>query len=66
MTDRVVEWEPEITNERPNELINWQSVPDSLMNGSDSVQFRRAPADGGTEHVSFDCRPGDAGGAILG
>ncbi len=45
---RKLSWDTEITDEKENEWITWQSVPDSPLRHSGSVQFRRAPGDRGT------------------
>ncbi len=62
-----VEWDAEIYNEKPNELIAWRSLPDSRIDHTGSVQFRKAPADRGTEvHVELNYNPpgGRLGAAI--
>ena len=43
-----IEWEAEITEERPNELISWRSLPGADADNSGTVSFRRAPGDRGT------------------
>ncbi|MDX2151124.1 MAG: SRPBCC family protein [Bryobacteraceae bacterium] len=45
---RIVEWEAEITEERPNECIAWHSLEGSDVANSGSVRFERAPMDRGT------------------
>jgi uncharacterized membrane protein len=51
-------WQAEITDERENEYIVWRSLPDSEIENLGSVQFRRGPADRGTEVVvSIEYRP---------
>jgi uncharacterized membrane protein len=40
-----VQWESEITDDRPNELISWRTRPGSQVNHRGSVRF--APASGG-------------------
>ena len=53
-----VEWDAAIYNEKPNELIAWRSLPDSQIDHTGSVQFRKAPADRGTEvHVELNYKP---------
>ena len=53
-----VEWDAEITEERPNELLAWRSLPGSQIENSGSVRFKKAPADRGTEvHVSLKYEP---------
>jgi len=44
-----VEWDAEIVEERPNELIVWRSLPDAGVPNTGSVRFRDAPGDRGTE-----------------
>jgi uncharacterized membrane protein len=44
-----VEWDAEIINERPNELIAWKSVPGSEVDNTGSVHFHPAPSGAGTE-----------------
>ncbi len=36
-----VEWEAEIINEKPNELIAWRSIDNALVNHAGSVNFER-------------------------
>jgi uncharacterized membrane protein len=43
-----VEWEAEIVEDRPNELIAWRSLEGSDVDNAGSVQFRRAPGGRGT------------------
>lgn len=43
-----ISWVAEITNERPDELIAWRSVPDSDIELQGRVEFRNAPGDRGT------------------
>jgi uncharacterized membrane protein len=62
-----VEWDAEIFNEKPNELIAWRSLPGSQVDHAGSVRFRKAPADRGTEvHVELNYEPpgGRLGAAI--
>ena len=44
-----VEWEAEIINERPNELIAWRSIEGSQVDTAGSVHFERAPGGRGTD-----------------
>ena len=44
-----VEWDAEIVDERPDELITWRALPGSDMPNEGSVRFLPAPADRGTE-----------------
>lgn len=43
------EWDAEIINEVPNELIGWRSVDDSRVDNAGSVHFTRAAGGRGTE-----------------
>jgi uncharacterized membrane protein len=43
-----VEWDAEIIEDRPNELISWRSLENSDVDNSGSVQFQRAPGGRGT------------------
>ncbi|HET7458393.1 MAG TPA: SRPBCC family protein [Gemmatimonadaceae bacterium] len=44
-----VEWDAEIHNEVPNELIAWRSVDEATVPNAGSVHFREAPGGRGTE-----------------
>jgi uncharacterized membrane protein len=60
--DREMEWEVEVTEERDNELIAWQSVsgPIEMMG---KVRFQEAPPGRGTEvHLTLELTP--PGGVI--
>jgi uncharacterized membrane protein len=46
-----IEWDAEIVEDRPNELISWRSVPGADVQNQGSVQFRGAPGGRGTEIV---------------
>lgn len=65
---RTVEWDAEITEDRPNELIAWRSVgSDDDVKNSGSVYFTRAPGDRGTEvrvELNYDAPGGKAGATI--
>jgi uncharacterized membrane protein len=52
---RFVEWDAEITEDRPDELIAWRSVEPADIPNSGVVQFRPAPGNRGTE-VRVDLR----------
>jgi uncharacterized membrane protein len=53
-----VEWEAEITEDRPNELIAWRSIEGSTVDNSGAVRFQRAPGGRGTVlHIELDYRP---------
>ncbi|MBE9160277.1 SRPBCC family protein [Nodosilinea sp. LEGE 06152] len=47
--DGTVEWDAEIVDDRPNELIAWKSVPGADVDNAGSVQFKAAPGNRGTE-----------------
>ncbi|MDF1502082.1 DUF2892 domain-containing protein [Roseisolibacter sp. H3M3-2] len=46
---RTVEWEAEIVNEVPGEVIAWKSLPGSQVPNAGSVNFRELPAGRGVE-----------------
>jgi len=48
---KTVEWDAELTEDRPNELIGWRSVEGAEVENSGQVQFRAAPGGRGTEVV---------------
>ncbi|HKS24332.1 MAG TPA: SRPBCC family protein [Thermoanaerobaculia bacterium] len=61
------EWDAEIINEVPNELIGWRSVDGSQINNAGSVHFTRTIANRGTE-VKVILRydpPGGVLGAVI-
>ncbi len=67
--DRRVEWESEISESRDNELLAWQSLPDSAVEAAGKVLFKAAPQGRGTEvHATLDYNPpgGVVGDAIAG
>ncbi|MBD0369793.1 MAG: SRPBCC family protein [Pyrinomonadaceae bacterium] len=43
-----VEWDAEITEDRPNELISWRSLEGADVDNSGTVHFTRAPGGRGT------------------
>jgi len=58
-------WDAEIVKETPDQLIGWQSVPNSMIENAGKVEFR--DADGGTElEITISYRPpaGDLGAGI--
>ncbi len=62
-----VEWDAELTEDRPNEVIAWRSVEGSAVDHEGSVRFAPAPGDRGTiVHVELHYRPpgGMAGAAV--
>jgi len=55
---KTVEWDAEIVEDRPNELIAWRSVPGSEVENAGSVRFVPALGGRGTEvHVELDYNP---------
>jgi len=53
-----VEWDAEITEDRPNERIAWRSLEGADVDNSGSVQFVPAPGGRGTEvHVELSYDP---------
>ncbi len=61
--DKKVEWNADVVDDIPNELIAWRSTEDADVPNSGSVRFRPAPGNRGTEVlVEVDYRP--PGGAI--
>jgi len=63
----VVEWDSEIIEERPNELIAWQTLPGSDVEHRGRVSFERLGEDrGSTVHVElvYDPPAGRVGAAI--
>ena len=63
-----VEWDAEVTDDRPNELISWQSVgTDDDVHNSGTVRFTEAPGDRGTEirvDLHYDPPAGKAGALV--
>lgn len=58
MTNQMLEWDAEIVEDRPNELIRWRSLPDGAIQHSGEVRFAPAPGGRGTEvHVHMEYRP---------
>src|SRR5829696_6563816 len=62
-----VEWDAEVTEDRPNELIAWRSLEGSEVETSGSVRFEPAVGGRGTViHVQLDYSPpGGALGALF-
>jgi uncharacterized membrane protein len=46
---KAIEWDAEIINDLPNELLAWKSVNDADIPNAGSLHFRKAPDDRGTE-----------------
>ena len=62
-----VEWDAEIVEDRPDELIAWRALPGSDIQHEGSVRFKPAPADRGTEvevALQYD-PPGGKAGALI-
>lgn len=62
-----VEWEAQITDEKPGELIAWESVEDSTLYNSGQVSFRDAQNGRGTEilvRIIYQPPAGNAGKAV--
>lgn len=55
---QVVEWDAEIIEDRPHELIAWRSLPNADVPNAGVVRFVRAPGNRGTEvHVEMTYEP---------
>jgi len=64
---RPIEWDAEITEDRPGDVIAWRSLDGSEVANGGSVKFSDAPADRGTE-VRVDLQydpPGEEIGAVV-
>jgi len=62
-----VEWDAEITQDRPNELIAWRSLPGADIDNEGSVRFERAPGGRGTlvrVNLRYDPPAGMLGKAV--
>lgn len=60
---QLIEWEAEITNDRPNELIAWQTTEHAAVPSRGSVRFRPASGNRGTiVEVMLEYNP--PGGAL--
>ena len=57
------EWDAEVTEDRPNELIAWRSLPDGHVETSGWVRFKPAPGGRGTE-ILVEMRYDPPGGII--
>lgn len=58
-----VEWDAEITEDRPGELISWRALAGAKLMSSGSVRFQRAPGGRGTE-VRIEVQHQPPGGLI--
>jgi uncharacterized membrane protein len=63
---RTVEWDAEIINEIPNELIGWRTLDGADVVSAGSVRFRQAPGRGTEVHVRLQYSPpaGKLGAAV--
>lgn len=52
-----VQWEAEIVDERPGELISWRSLPGADIDNSGSVRFETAPSGGTLVRVKLQYDP---------
>lgn len=62
-----IEWDAELIEDRPGELIAWRSLPDSEVANAGTVRFTPAPGGRGTEvHVDLRYAPpaGKAGAMV--
>ncbi len=62
-----VEWDAEIVEDRPNELVAWRSVEGSDVRHAGSVRFEPAPGNRGTEvmvEMDYDVPGGPVGSVI--
>lgn len=64
-TNQVIEWDAEITEFQPNELIRWQSVPDADIFTRGTVRFQRLPNGNGTRIQATICYRPPTGTAPL-
>lgn len=64
---RTVEWDAEIINEVPNELVAWRSLPGADVDSAGSVHFQPGPTGRGTEvrvELSYAPPAGKVGAAV--
>ncbi len=62
-----VEWDAEIINDIPNEVIGWRSMPNAEIPNAGSVHFTRAPGNRGTivkVEMQYDPPGGPVGAAF--
>ncbi|HKQ08294.1 MAG TPA: SRPBCC family protein [Blastocatellia bacterium] len=62
-----VEWDAEIIEDRPNQLIAWRSIEGADVDNSGTVRFDRAPGNRGTEvrvEVEYNPPAGALGAAV--
>jgi uncharacterized membrane protein len=60
---RTVEWDAEVVEDRPNELIAWRSLENADVPNSGSVRFTPAPGGRGTE-IRVELQYAPPGGAL--
>ena len=62
-----VEWDAALTEDRPGELIAWESLPGAAVDNKGRVEFRDAPGGRGTEvHATITYRPpGGTAGRLI-
>jgi uncharacterized membrane protein len=58
-----LEWDSEVTEDRPNERIAWRSLPGSRIDATGVVRFERAPGGRGTQ-VTVEMQYAPPGGAV--
>lgn len=66
--DRPMEWESKLVEERPGELLRWESLEGATIPYEATIRFQPAPADRGTEvtlRVEYDPPGGTVGNAVL-
>lgn len=64
---KLFEWDAEIVENRPNELISWRSTPGADVDNAGSVRFERAPGGRGTlvrVNLRYDPPAGMVGATI--
>jgi uncharacterized membrane protein len=62
-----VKWNAEIVKEEENELIGWQSIPNSMVNNAGKVSFRDALGGEGTELevvITYQAPAGELGAGL--
>lgn len=62
-----VEWDAEIINDEPDEMLSWRSMPGADVDTAGSVHFRELPAGRGTEvrvNLKYDPPAGKIGSLV--
>jgi uncharacterized membrane protein len=65
---RRIEWDSRVVDDRPGEVLRWESLPAADLPNEGSIRFRPAPGDRGTEvtlRVDFDPPGGALGRAAM-